>query len=904
MTQSNERIIDVDVAKEMRESFLEYSYSVIYSRALPDARDGLKPVHRRILFAMRELGNDFNKPYKKSARIVGDVIGKYHPHGESAVYDSIVRMAQDFSLRYPLVDGQGNFGSVDGDSPAAMRYTEIRMSKIAQGLLEDLEKETVNMHPNYDETELIPEVLPARIPNLLVNGTTGIAVGMATNIPPHNLGEVIAGCLCLIDNPEASIDELMALIPGPDFPTRGIISGRAGIIEAYRTGRGKVHIRSRTEIEEHEGRERIIVHEIPYQVNKARLIEKIAELVKDKLIEGISGLRDESDKDGLRIVIEVKRGENAEVLLNNLFSQTQMQVVFGLNMVALVDHQPRTLNLKEILEVFIRHRQEVVTRRTIFDLRKARDRAHLLEGLTVALANIDEMIALIKASKTSQEAKEVLLGKIWLPGPVSELLSRVGADSCRPEDLMPEYGLINGMYRLSPKQVDAILEMRLHRLTGLEQEKITQEYKELLLKIADLLEILGSYARLMQIIRTELEAIKAEFSDERRTELTASSHDLSIEDLIPETSVVITLSREGYVKAQPVSDYQSQHRGGRGKAATKLKAEDFVEKLAISSSHATIICFSSSGKLYWKKAYEFPQAGRASRGRPINNLLPLEEGEKITAMLSVREFTAGQYVLMATKNGVIKKTALEAYSRPRAGGIIALHLDEGDSLIGVHLTDGTKTIMLFSDAGKAVRFKESQLRPLGRTARGVRGMRLSEGQKVISLLVVNDEEGQILTATEHGYGKRTKVSEYRTVGRGAQGVMSIQTTERNGSVVGALWVTEDKEIMLITDGGVLVRTPVSEISCIGRNTQGVRLINLSEGESLIGIQCVAECSDEEVAMAEAEAALGKIAGSSEPKNLDDLDDLDEVLGEDLEVDEDFEDADESDGSDESDESED
>jgi DNA gyrase subunit A len=840
MSELVKEILSVHLEDELKQSYLDYAMSVIVGRALPDARDGLKPVHRRILYAMRELGNDFNKPYKKSARIVGDVIGKYHPHGESAVYDSIVRMAQDFSLRYPLVDGQGNFGSVDGDSPAAMRYTEIRMSKMAQTLLEDLDKETVNMHPNYDETELIPEVLPARIPNLLVNGTTGIAVGMATNIPPHNLGEVIAGCLCLIDNPDASIDELIALVPGPDFPTRGIIRGKSGILDAYRTGRGKVYIRSRTEIEEHEGRERIIVHEIPYQVNKARLIEKIAELVKDKQIEGISGLRDESDKDGLRIVIEVKRGENAEVLLNNLFAQTQMQVVFGLNMVALVDNQPRTLNLKEILQVFIRHRREVVTRRTLFDLRKARERAHLLEGLTVALANIDEMIALIKASKNAQEAKEVILGRVWAPGSVRDLLSKAGADSSKPEDLEAIYGLVGDRYRLSPKQVDAILEMRLHRLTGLEQDKITQEYKDLLIKIEGFLEILGSYEKLMSVIREELLSIKNEFSDVRRTEITVSSHDLSIEDLIPESDMVITLSREGYVKAQPISDYQSQHRGGRGKSATKLKEEDFIEKIAVSSSHATILCFSSLGRLYWKKAYEFPQAGRGSRGRPMNNLLPLEPEEKITAMLSVRSFVPGLYVVMATQHGVIKKTSLEAYSRPRSGGIIALNLDQGDSLIGVHLTDGSKTIMLFSDAGKAVRFKENQLRPLGRQARGVRGIRLASGQKVISLLIVNDEEGQILTATQYGYGKRTKVSEYRTVGRGAQGVMSIQTTERNGGVIGAVWVTEDKEIMLITDGGVLVRTPVSEISCIGRNTQGVRLINLGQGENLIGIQVVEE----------------------------------------------------------------
>ena len=846
MTEFAKEIVSVHLEEELRQSYLDYAMSVIVGRALPDARDGLKPVHRRVLFAMRELGNDWNKAYKKSARIVGDVIGKYHPHGESAVYDTIVRMAQPFSMRYMLVDGQGNFGSVDGDSPAAMRYTEVRMAKFAHSLLTDLEKETVNFVPNYDETEWIPEVLPTRVPNLIVNGTAGIAVGMATNIPPHNITEILDACLALIQNPDLSIDDLIKIVPGPDFPTRGLISGRSGILEAYRTGRGRVVIRARTQIEEEQGRERIIITELPYQVNKARLIEKIAELVKEKQIEGISELRDESDKDGMRVVIEVRRGENTDVLLNNLFAQTQMKTVFGINMVALVDNQPRTLNLKEVLETFIRHRQEVVTRRTIFELKKARERAHLLEGLTVALANIDEMIAIIKASKTSADAKSALLEKTWTAGQVQELLARSGSDLCRPEGLSSEYGLKGAAYQLSPAQVDAILEMKLQRLTGLEQDKISQEYRDILGIIANLIDILSDHQRLMKVISDELIEIKTEFGDARRTEITNNDYDLSIEDLIAEEDMVVTLSDSGYVKAQPVSEYQSQHRGGRGKAAASLKEEDFIERLAISSTHATMLCFSNFGQLYWKKVYEFPRAGRTSRGRPINNLLPLEEGEKITALLPVMDFDPESYVIMATERGVIKKVSLEAFSRPRANGIRALQLDEGDVLVGVNLTNGRKDIMLFSDAGKAVRFKESDIRPMGRGARGVRGIRLKDGQKMISLIVVEDDAGQILTATENGYGKRTAVNEYRTVNRGAQGVVSIQTTERNGKVVGAVWVTDVQDILLITDGGVLVRTPASEVSCIGRNTQGVRLINLNSGESLIGIQCFADLGEEAV----------------------------------------------------------
>jgi len=887
MTSS--QVMPVSIEEELKQSYLDYAMSVIVGRALPDVRDGLKPVHRRVLFAMRELGNDFNKPYKKSARVVGDVIGKYHPHGDTAVYDTIVRMAQPFSLRYMLVDGQGNFGSVDGDSPAAMRYTEVRMSKIAHYLLSDLDKETVDWVPNYDETEQIPAVMPTRLPNLLINGTAGIAVGMATNIPPHNLTEVLNACLALIDDPMLSVDDLMVFIPGPDFPTAGIISGRAGIISAYRTGRGKVYVRARTniEVDEKNGKEKIIISELPYQVNKARLIEKIAELVKEKLIDGITELRDESDKDGMRVVIEIRRGEMTDVVLNNLFKQTQMQTVFGINMVALLDNQPQTLNLKQIIQAFIRHRQEVVTRRTIFELRKARERAHLLEGLTVALANIDEMIELIKQSKTPAEAKEQILNKTWKAGQVLAMLSGTGAHASRPDYLESHYGLLNlenlkelnqdptkALYKLSPAQVDAILEMKLHRLTGLEQDKILEEFKNLLVLIAGLLEILADVKKLMAVIRAELVEILELFGDKRRTEISASSLDLCMEDLIAEEDRVLTLSGDGYIKSQPVSDYRAQRRGGRGKAATGLKEEDYIKRLIVSHSHATILCFSSLGKVYWKKAYEFPQASRTSRGRPINNILPLEVGEEIEAMLPIRDYQGDRFIIMATAHGTIKKTKLEAYSRPRANGIRAVELVEGDQLIGVELTDGKSEILLFSDAGKAVRFKESDARPMGRVARGVRGIRLQENQKVVSLIVVNNPEGHVLTATEHGYGKRTKLSEYRLVNRGAQGVLSIQTSERNGQVVKAVMVCDSDEVLLITNGGVLVRTRAEEISLIGRNTQGVRLINLGEGEALVGLQRVDELSEEELTES-AQAGLGGLSNlsslSSGEESEDDFD---------------------------------
>ncbi len=842
----------VTIEDELKQSYLDYAMSVIVGRALPDVRDGLKPVHRRTLFAMRELGNDWNKPYKKSARIVGDVIGKYHPHGDTAVYDTIVRMAQPFSMRYLLVDGQGNFGSVDGDSPAAMRYTEVRMSKFAHSLLSDLDKETVDFVPNYDETEQIPAVLPTRIPNLLVNGSSGIAVGMATNIPPHNLTEVVNGCLALIDEPTLDIDDLMAHIPGPDFPTHGIISGRAGIIQAYRTGRGRIYVRARTEIETDErgGKERIIVTELPYQVNKARLIEKIAELVKEKRVEGISELRDESDKDGMRIVIEVRRGEMADVLLNKLYAYTQMQTVFGINMVALEDGQPKVLNLKQLLQAFIRHRQEVVTRRTIYDLRKARERAHLLEGLGVALNNIDEMIAIIKSSQNPKQARERIMERLWKPGSVQELLSRIDASNSRPEGLSADYGMVDAGYRLSIAQVDAILELRLHRLTGLEQDKIFSEFKALLDKIAELIDILSDVQRLMAVIREELADIKETFGDERRTEITASQHDMTVEDLIAEEDMVVTLSSTGYVKSQPLSTYQAQRRGGRGKSATSLKEEDFIEKVVISSTHATMLCFSSRGKVYWKKVYEFPQASRASRGRPIVNLLPLEEGEYITSMLPVREFDDQHAVFMATQKGVVKKTSLEAFSRPRANGIWAVNLDDDDALVGALLTDGQQHIMLFSDAGKALRFNEAHVREMGRVARGVRGIRLQDGQRVISLISTlgDGSDGDILTVTENGYGKRTVVAEYREVNRGAQGVTSIQTTERNGKVIGAKLVQPTDEIMLVTDGGTLVRTKVDEISVIGRNTQGVRLIRVSDDEHVVALQRIEEVDlDDEAA---------------------------------------------------------
>ncbi|KTC78329.1 DNA gyrase subunit A [Legionella brunensis] len=838
-------VIPVNIEDELKQSYLDYAMSVIVGRALPDVRDGLKPVHRRVLFAMSELGNDWNKPYKKSARVVGDVIGKYHPHGDTAVYDTIVRMAQPFSMRYMLIDGQGNFGSVDGDFAAAMRYTEVRMSKIAHALLADLEKETVDFSPNYDETEFAPVVLPARIPNLLVNGSSGIAVGMATNIPPHNLTEIINACVALVDEPDLSLDDLMNYIPGPDFPTAAIINGKAGIIQAYRTGRGRIYVRARTEIETESqtGRQSIIITELPYQVNKARLVEKIAELVREKRIEGISGLRDESDKQGMRVVIELKRGEVPEVILNNLYAHTQMQNVFGINMVALVDGQPRTLNLKEVLDHFIKHRREVVTRRTIFELKKARNRAHLLEGLGIALANIDVMIELIKKSATPQDAKEALLARLWEPGLVKAMLKNAGSDASRPDDLTSDFGLTDAGYRLSENQAQAILELRLHRLTALEQDKIINEFEELLGVIKELLDILASPERLMQVIRTELLEIKTQFGDARRTEITASQEDLTIEDLITEEDVVVTLSHQGYVKYQPISAYQAQRRGGKGKSATNVKDEDFVERLVIASTHDTLLCFSNHGKLYWLKAYQLPLASRISRGRPIVNILPLAEGESINAMLPVREYTEGYFVFMATKHGTVKKVPLEAFSRPRSNGIIAVDLDEDDRLVGVDITDGSKDIMLFTDAGKVVRFDESLVRPMGRTARGVRGIRLHENQSVISLVVAKSQ-GTILTATENGYGKRTNIEEYRISGRGGQGVISIQVNERNGKVVRALQVEDTDEAMLITDKGTLVRFRVAELSIIGRNTQGVRLINVSTGEHVVGMQRIEDIGED------------------------------------------------------------
>jgi DNA gyrase, A subunit len=852
MAEFAKEVLPVNIEEEMKQSYLDYAMSVIVGRALPDVRDGLKPVHRRVLHAMRELGNDWNKPYKKSARVVGDVIGKYHPHGDSAVYDTIVRMAQPFSLRYMLVDGQGNFGSVDGDSAAAMRYTEVRMARIAHELLADIEKETVDFVPNYDGSELEPEVLPARFPNLLVNGSAGIAVGMATNIPPHNLNEVVTGCLALIDNPAASIGDLMQYIPGPDFPTAGIINGARGIHEAYHTGRGRIYVRARTEIEEMDnGRLRIVVTELPYQVNKARLLEKIAELVKEKKIEGISELRDESDKDGMRMVIELKRGEQPEVLLNNLYQHTAMQSVFGINMVALLDGQPRLLNLKQMLEAFVRHRREVVTRRTIFDLRKARERAHVLEGLAVALANIDPIIELIKQSPNPAEAKTGLLARVWAPGVVTDMLSRAGAEASRPDGLGKEFGLLDNGYRLSEAQAQAILDLRLHRLTGLEQDKIIEEYRLLLETIEGLLHILRDPNRLMEVIREELVQVRDQYGDKRRTEIRASQEDLSLEDLINEEDVVVTLSHEGYVKAQPVADYRAQRRGGRGRAAASVKEEDFIDKLFVANTHDTILCFSSRGRVYWKKVYELPQAGHGARGKPIVNLLPLEENERINAILPIRAFEEGQYIFMATAGGTVKKTPLTDYSNIRSNGIIAVDLVEDDQLVGVDLTDGSRDILLFTDAGKVIRFNESDVRSMGRVARGVRGIRLQDGQKVVSLIVA--AEGDVLTATENGYGKRTPIAEYPVHGRGGQGVISIQTSSRNGAVVGAVLVVDSDEIMLVTDGGTLVRTRVAEVSVLGRNTQGVTLIRLGEGEKLVALERIAESGEDESDSEEAAA---------------------------------------------------
>jgi DNA gyrase subunit A len=845
MSDFAKEIIPVNLEDEMKQSYLDYAMSVIVGRALPDVRDGLKPVHRRVLYAMSELGNDWNKPYKKSARIVGDVIGKYHPHGDTAVYDTMVRMAQPFSLRYMLIDGQGNFGSVDGDSPAAMRYTEVRMSKIAHELLADIDKETVNFVANYDESESEPTVMPTRIPTLLINGSSGIAVGMATNIPPHNLVEIVTACLALIENPDLSIQELMQIVPGPDFPTAGIINGASGIYEAYATGRGRIHLRARCHFEDigETGRQAIITTELPYQVNKARLLEKIAELVKEGKLEGISGLRDESDKDGMRMVVELRRGEVPEVVLNNLYKQTQLQTVFGINMVALHDGRPHCMPLKDILNAFINHRREIVTRRTIYNLRRARERAHILEGLAVALANIDEMIELIKTSPNPQEARIGLLAKTWAAGLVSALLDRADADRSRPEDLGAEFGLADGKYRLSEQQAQAILDLRLHRLTGLEQEKIVNEYKQLLELIDGYLHILGSDVRLMEVIKEELAEINSQYADARRTEIIQDYSNLSAEDLITEEDMVVTMSHEGYVKTQPLTDYKAQRRGGRGKSATATKENDFVEKLIIANTHDTILCFSSKGKVYWLRVFNLPVASRASRGKPFVNLLPLEEGEKINAMLTVREYSEDKYIFMATSSGTVKKTPLTEFERQRSNGKIAIDLNENDTLVGVAITDGQQNVMLFSSDGKAVCFNETDVRSMGRTATGVRGIRLQDGQKVISLIIAS--EGTVLNITENGYGKRTKLEEFTQHRRGGQGLIAIQTSERNGAVVGAVLVNDTDEIMLITDGGILVRTRVNEISVVGRNTQGVTVIRLDKGERVVGVDRIDGLGDED-----------------------------------------------------------
>jgi DNA gyrase subunit A len=844
MAEVAQELLSVNLEDEMRQSYLDYAMSVIVGRALPDVRDGLKPVHRRVLHAMRELGNDYNKPYKKSARVVGDVIGKYHPHGDTAVYDTIVRMAQPFSMRYLLVDGQGNFGSVDGDAPAAMRYTEVRMSRLAHELLADIDKETVDFVENYDGSESEPSVMPTRVPNLLVNGSSGIAVGMATNIPPHNLGEVISACLALIDDPSIEVPGLMEHLPGPDFPTAGIISGAQGILSAYRTGRGRVYVRARTAVEEFKpGREAIIVTELPYQVNKARLIEKIADLVREKRLEGISELRDESDKDGMRVVIELKRGESCEVVLNNLYKHTPMQSVFGINMVALRDGRPQLLNLKQILEAFLAHRREVVTRRTIFDLRKARDRAHVLEGQTVALANIDEVIELIKGSPSPAEARDALIARSWAPGAVTGMLERAGKTDTRPDELAPEFGLHDGRYHLSPVQAQAILDLRLHRLTGLEQDKILNEYKEILDKIKEFSGILADPDKLLQVIRDELEDIRSRYGDERRTEIVQDHTDLQDEDLIPEEDVVVTLSHGGYAKAQPIGTYQAQRRGGRGRSATRVKDEDFIEKLFVANTHDTILCFSSRGKVYWLKVYQVPMASRGSRGKPIVNLLPLESDERIYTILPVREFDPDSFVFMATSGGTVKKTPLSQFSRPRASGIIAIDLRNGDKLVDAKITDGNAELLLVTSSGKGIRFRESDVRPMGRGAAGVRGIKLAKGHEVIALSTV--QEGLVLTATENGYGKRTEVEDFPVQGRGGQGVIAIQTTERNGRTVGALLVGEGDEIMLISSNGTLVRTPVDDISVQGRNTQGVRLIRVEEGQRLVGVARIESIGDED-----------------------------------------------------------
>ncbi|KAI5916195.1 DNA gyrase subunit A [Thauera sp. 2A1] len=871
MTQFAKETLPISLEEEMRHSYLDYAMSVIVGRALPDARDGLKPVHRRVLFAMHELSNDWNRAYKKSARIVGDVIGKYHPHGDTAVYDTIVRMAQDFSLRYMLVDGQGNFGSVDGDNAAAMRYTEIRMARIGHELLADIDKETVDFGPNYDGSEKEPLVLPTRIPNLLINGSAGIAVGMATNIPPHNLGEIVDACLKLLAEPDTDIEALIDIVQAPDFPTAGLIYGLAGVHEGYRTGRGRVIMRARTHFEPigKTDRQAIIVDELPYQVNKRTLQERMAELVNEKKIEGISEIRDESDKSGMRLVIELKRGEMPEVVLNKLFKHTQLQDSFGMNMVALVDGKPRLLNLKQMLVCFLEHRREVVTRRTIFELRKARDRGHILEGLAVALSNVDEIIALIKAAPTPSDAKRELMAREWRSALVEEMLSRAMADSYRPEGLDPQYGLSAQGYRLSEAQAQAILELRLQRLTGLEQDKIVGEYREVMDVITDLLDILARPERITAIIVEELTAVRNQFGDPRRSELVMNTAEINIEDLITPEDMVVTLSHTGYFKRQPLADYRAQRRGGRGKQATSMKDEDFIDHLFVANTHDTVLCFSSRGRCYWLKVYEVPEGTRNSRGKPIVNLFPLVEGEKITAVLPIKEFDEEHFVFMATSEGTVKKTALTAFSNPRKAGIIAVNLDDGDHLIGVAITDGQCDVMLFSDAGKAVRFAETDVRPMGRDARGVRGMTLEDGQAVIAMLVAKDESQSVLTATENGYGKRTPVAEYTRHGRGTKGMIAIQTSDRNGKLVGAVLVEPTDEVMLISTGGVLIRTSVESIREMGRSTQGVTLINLDEGTFLASIEKVAESESDETMR---EGEMGEGASEDAPTKPDDGDD--------------------------------
>ena len=848
MSDFAKEVVPVDIEEEMKQSYLDYAMSVIVGRALPDVRDGLKPVHRRVLHAMRELGNDWNRPYKKSARVVGDTIGKYHPHGEGAVYDALVRMAQQFSMRVMLVDGQGNFGSVDGDPPAAMRYTEVRMARVAHELLADIDKETVDFVPNYDGSETEPSVFPTRLPNLLVNGSSGIAVGMATNIPPHNLGEVADVCVALLDDPGLGIDDIMRIMPGPDFPTAGIINGTAGIHEAYRTGRGRIYVRARAAFETAEGgaHERIVVSELPYQVNKARLMEKIAELVKEKRIEGISALRDESDKDGMRLVVELRRGENADVMLNNLYRLTSMETVFGINLVALVDGQPRLLGIREMIEAFVRHRREVVTRRTIFELRKARERAHVLEGLAVALANIEAVIELIRASANPAEARQRLVARDWEPGSVREMLDRAGADTSKPDDLPDGFGLVarpdGYVYRMSETQAQAILDLRLHRLTALEQDKIIEEFDDLLDRIRGLLEILVNPDRLREVVRGELLQVKERFADARRTEIELHREGMDILHLIKPQDVVVTMSHHGYVKWQPLDDYSAQRRGGRGKTAATTKEEDFVERLFVANTHDTVLFFSSRGKVYWVRVYELPRAARTARGKPMVNMLPLEDGERISAILPMSEVDQDGFVLMATSLGIVKKTPCVDFSRPRSTGLIAVDLLDDDRLVGVAVTDGSRDVMLATSDGKLIRFPESDVRAMGRTARGVRGIRLGRGARVISLMIASDS--LVLTATENGYGKCTPAADYRKQGRAGQGLISIRTSRRNGSVIGAELVETTDELMLITDGGKLVRTRVNEVSVLGRDAQGVKLISLSEGERLVGLERIVDVQDE------------------------------------------------------------